>query len=444
MEEDSLLAAWQRTVARANASPALIDGASGRTWSRGELDAAATAWSARAADVVVLERRRVVFAEPNGPRWFEVFLGLLHAGAVPVPADPTEPAENLVAIARAIGAVAWWRDGVLHALQLRPAARRRDLCLVKLTSGSTGAPKARLFTHAQMLADGAQVCASMGIREMDLNLAVIPLGHSYGLGNLVVPLLAQGTPVLCSASPLPHALAADCARWRPSVFPAVPTLLRGLTRAEVAPEALASLRLVISAGALLPPEVASAFAARFGRNVHGFYGTTETGGITFDRTGESALTGRGVGTPLDGVRLRFRPGGRFTIESRAVMGRGCFSPPDRARLTLEGELVLEGRTGRTLKVAGRRLDPGEVERALLALADVRAACVLAHPERPDALAAAVASGAVPASLRAALARTLAPWKVPERIVVRDELPVTARGKVDRTAVLALLRESSRA
>lgn len=440
MDADSLLAAWQRTLARSPDARALIDGASGRAWSRSELDLAARAWLTLLGGGVELERRRVLFAEPNGVRWFQVFLGLLHAGAVPVPADPTEPAENLVAIAGAIGAGAWWRDGSMRAMEPRPpAARRRDLCLIKLTSGSTGLPRARLFTHAQMLADGAQICTSMGIQETDLNLAVIPLGHSYGLGNLVVPLLAQGTPVLCSASPLPHALAADCARWRPTVFPAVPTLLRALAQADVAPEALGSLRLVISAGALLPPDVARAFAGRFARNIHSFYGSSETGGITYDRSGESALSGRGVGTPLDGVRLTFRRGGRFTVESGAVMDPGRFSPPDRARLAPDGELVLEGRTGRAIKIGGRRLDPAEVERALLALPDVRAACVLTHPERSDALASAVATGATPAVLRAALGRSLAPWKIPERIVVVDELPVTARGKIDRAAVLALLR-----
>jgi acyl-coenzyme A synthetase/AMP-(fatty) acid ligase len=279
----------------------------------------------------------------------------------------------------------------------------------------------------------------MGIQEKDLNLAVIPLGHSYGLGNLVLPLLAQGTPLLCCASPLPQALAADCARWRPTVFPAVPTLLRALVRAEVEPAALASLRLVISAGALLAPEIATAFAGRFGRAIHSFYGSSETGGITYDRHGDAALTGRSVGTPMDGVRLHFRAGGRFTVESAAVMGPGRFSPPDRATLTPEGGLVLLGRVGRAVKIAGRRLDLGEVERALLAVHGVRGACAFAHPEYPDALAAVVATDLSPAALRTALAATMAAWKIPERLVAVGELPVTARGKPDRAALRALVR-----
>lgn len=439
MDAVSLLEAWRRTVARDPDARAVID-VSGAVFTRRDLAARAEQWNAERG-AQKLGGRRVMLAEPNGVRWFEVFLGLMHAGAIPVPVDASEPPDTLARIAPALNAAAVWRDGRWELWRENARGPRREFALIKLTSGSTGIPRARAFTHAQMLADAAQICSSMGIAPGDLNLAVIPLGHSYGLGNLVVPLLVQGTAVLCSASPLPHAIAADCARWRPTVFPAVPTLLRALARAEVAPESLASLRLVISAGAPLSAEVASAFAQRFARKVHNFYGSTETGGITFDRTGDAALTGRSVGTPLDGVRLRMRAGGRFTVESAAVLGRGAFSPPDRAALDERGELVLHGRVGRTIKVGARRLDPVEVERALLALPEVRGALVLPHPGRADAIAAIVATCATPNTLRAALARAVAPWKIPERFAVVPELPTTARGKLDRAAIRRMLGEA---
>jgi acyl-coenzyme A synthetase/AMP-(fatty) acid ligase len=316
--------------------------------------------------------------------------------------------------------------------------RRHDLCLVKLTSGSTGTPRARRFTHAQMLGDGRQVCATMGIRPDDLNLAIIPLGHSYGLGNLVIPLLAQGTALVCSASPLPNVLATDCSRWHPTVFPAVPTLLRALARANVDPSDFASLRLVISAGSTLPPNDATAFAKKFGRRVHGFYGTSETGGISYDRTGEATLTGRSVGAPLDGVTLRWRQGQRFAVQSPAVMAGGSFSPADRGRLNEFGELVLLGRSGRLVKIAGRRLDLAEIEAALRAVPGVRGAYAMAHPTLADALAAAVEADLSPADLRQALQKRLALWKIPERLLILPEFPHTARGKTDRRKIEALL------
>ena len=119
-----------------------------------------------------------------------------------------------------------------------------------------------------------------------------------------------------------HAIADEVARWRPTVFPTVPALLRALAVSEVKPEMLASLRTVISAGAPLAAEVAVAFHARFGRKVHSFYGSSETGGITYDRTGDAALTGRSVGTSLPGVRLMLGRGGRFTVDGAAVCQAG--------------------------------------------------------------------------------------------------------------------------
>ena len=432
---------WHETVRRAPAALAVIDGHTGLAWTRVELAAAATAWRAQLSAPAALAGRLVMMSEPNGARWFQVFLGLLLADAVPVPADPTEPVGALVETARVIGAAWIWHGDRLDPATPRRPVRRRDLCLIKLTSGSTGTPRARRFTHAEMLGDGRQVCASMGIRPDDVNLAVVPLGHSYGLGSLVVPLLAQGTALLCSGSPLPNVLAADCARWRPTVFPAVPTLLRAMARADVDPAAFASLRLVISAGAPLAPEDAAAFAGKFGQRVHGFYGASETGGISYDRTGEATLAGRSVGTPMEGVTLHWRRGRRFAVQSAAVMGGGCFAPADRGRLNELGELVLLGRAGRLVKIAGRRLDLAEIESALRAVPGVRDACAMAHPQLADALAAAASTGLSAAELRQALRTRLAPWKIPERLLALPELPQTARGKTDRRQVEALLKRS---
>jgi acyl-coenzyme A synthetase/AMP-(fatty) acid ligase len=431
---------WQETVRRAPASLAVIDGETGRAWTRAELAASAAEWRAQLPSGTILTRRLVLMAEPNGARWFQVFLGLLDADAIPVPADSTEPIAMLIETARAIGAAWIWNGGTLEPVASRRPVRRRDLCLIKLTSGSTGIPRARRFTHAAMRGDGSQVCASMGIRPDDVNLAVIPLGHSYGLGNLVVPLLVQGTALLCASGPLPNVLATECARWRPTVFPAVPTLLRSLVRADVDPAAFSSLRLVISAGAPLSPDEAVAFAAKFGQKVHGFYGASETGGISYDRTGEATLTGRSVGTPMDGVTLQWRRGRRFAVESAAVMGDGCFVPADTGCLNAGGDLVLLGRAGRLVKIAGRRLDLAEIESALRAVPGVRDACAMEHPQRADALAAAVATGLPAAELRQALRTRLSPWKIPERLLTMSEFPHTARGKTDRRQIEALLRK----
>ena len=434
---------WLENVRQAADATAVIEGESGRIWSRAQLQESVDRWqNAIPNELKKVARCRVALAEPNGPGWLAAFIGLLRAGAIVVPLDPAEPAEARTATALAAGVNWLWESGRLRPIATHRPARRSDYCLIKLTSGSTGTPRALVFTHAQMIADGRQVCASMGISPADLNLGIIPFGHSYGLGNLIVPLLVQGTAVVTAASPLPNALAADCARWKPTVFPAVPMLLRALAQAEAEPAALASLRLVISAGAPLSPEIATAFAQHFGRRIHSFYGSSETGGISFDRTGEASLTGRSVGTPMEGVRLQFRRGGRFQVESAAVMGAGRHSPPDRAECNATGELVLLGRTGRTAKIGGRRIDLGEIEKLLLTTPGVREACAMLHPSRPDAIAAAITGDVNAATLRQSLRARTALWKIPERLLVLAEIPRTARGKIDRKRLGKLLADSN--
>ncbi|HEY0945162.1 MAG TPA: class I adenylate-forming enzyme family protein [Opitutaceae bacterium] len=435
---------WAELVRRDPRAPALLDGASGRGWTRAELAAGAEAWRGALPPTVgaALARRRVAIVAPNGAGWLHVFLGLLQHGAIPCALDGAEPAEAQRATAADLGAAWLWRDGRLEpVLPGRQRERRGDLCLIKLTSGSTGRPRALMFTHAQMIADGRQVCATMGIRPDDVNAAVIPFGHSYGLGNLVVPLLAQGTAIACVSSPLPQVLVAESARVRATVFPAVPALLRALVRSDLGADALAGVRLVISAGAPLPPETARAFAEKFGRRVHGFYGSSETGGIAYDRTGEATLTGRSVGQPMEGVRLAFGRGHRFTVESAAVVGRGIHRPADRAELNAEGEVVLLGRTGRLVKIAGRRVDLAEIEATLRATPGVRDAYAMPHPARSDALAAAVVSELSPLELRARLSGRVAAWKIPERLRVMPEFPLTPRGKPDTRRLKALLEEA---
>ncbi len=438
-EVSTLSQVWQATVDANPAAPACIDASTGETWTRAGLRAQVAVWRSTHCAGQSLERRRVAVFEPNGIEWWRVFLGLIEEGAVPALLDSTEPVERRRELAQALGASWLWSERKLEALPARPRERQPDACLLKVTSGSTGIPKSYLFTHAQMLADGRQICASMAIEPRDLNLAIIPLGHSYALGNIVVPLLDQGTACVVAASPLPQALASDCERWRPTVFPAVPALLRALVRAEVSREKLASVRLVISAGAALPPEIARAFHETFGLLVHGFYGASETGGICYDRTGDATLASRSVGTPIDGVSLEFTRGDRFRVRSAAVLGKGVHRMPDLGRLNESGELELLGRAGRTLKIAGRRLDLNEVETVTRTLAGVREAYAAAG-RRADTVAIAVCTTRSAAELKTELRARLAPWKVPDQWLVLPEFPLTARGKTDTKRLRALLSE----
>ena len=144
------------------------------------------------------------------------------------------------------------------------------------------------------------------------------------------------------------------------------------------------------------------------------------------------------------MRLAFGPAGRFTVKSAAVFtpagvrAPGSHRPADRGGRGGRGELVLLGRAGRMLKLAGKRVDPAEIEWELQQCHGVSQAWVAPHPQRADALAAIVAGPVDPVKLAAALRDRLPRWKIPRKFVIVGQFPLTARGKTDRPRLQALL------
>src|SRR5258708_2858357 len=439
----ALLQAWEKTLRRFGGDRAVVQAMDGASATFHDLDVRASAWlEAHAPEPTQLKGRSVLFAAANGIAGLDTFRGLLKAGAIVVPLDAAEPPLAQRKLAVSLRAAFWWDGARLEALAGAKRYRDPEVCLIKLTSGTTGQPRALVFTAGQLLADGRQVTSTMGIGRRDLNYALIPLGHSYGLANLTVPLLAQGVPLICGTALLPHAIAADFARWKPTVFPGVPALWRGLAASDLT---LPGLRLGISAGAPLPAEVARDFEERFGQRLHSFYGSSETGGISYDRTGEGALIGE-VGRAMRGVKLTALSGARLQVSSAATLthgnhrrdGRhGAWIMPDRVAVSARGSVILLGRRGTTVKISGRRVNLAEVSDRLRRLPGVREAWAGVSAGTDPVLGAVVATERTVAELRAALLADTAAWKVPKKIIVGAALPITARGKTDSRALQAM-------
>lgn len=439
----ALETAWTQTVRRHGAARAIVQASDGQACTFQQLDERALAWMrAHGLQAQVLRGYGAVFAAPNGIGWFEIFLGLLRAGAVVVPLDAMEPPGAQRALAATIRAGFIWEGARLTALPKPRRYREAGLSLIKMTSGTTGRPRPLVFHAQELLADARQVMRTMRISPADVNLALIPFGHSYGLGNLTLPLLAQGVPLVCGASSLPQAIAADVTRWQPTILPSVPAVFRALAASELPPQTFANVRRLISAGAPLAVEVARDFLTRFGQPLHNFYGSSETGGIAFDRTGEATLAG-GVGRPLLGVTVTALPGQRIRISSAAVFkhghgrrvgARGAWIPPDEVAKDGRGQLTLLGRRGTMVKVAGRRLNLAEISAKLRQLPGVRDVWLGVGGTSELVVGVAVATERPAPELRAALGLALAAWKVPKKWLTLSQLPVSARGKVDAPAL----------
>jgi len=428
---------WLQQQERTPNKSVLVDAAKDMAWTERTLTMSALSFSDQLRSYHAGDR--IAFRLPNGPEWMALFLALQKAGLVALPLDAGMPWEGCLETARRIGARAIYLDGEFQSLGKRSVAASRKICCVKITSGSGALPKAIECRAEHLVADGRNVCRTMGIRSRDVNLAVIPLGHSYGLGNLVLPLILQGAAMVCAGEYLPRQLIEWIGRYGVTVFPAVPALLRVLAALPPGGEKLDSLRKVISAGAVLTPAVAQAFFARYGIKVHNFYGSSETGGICYDRTGSASLTGRSVGKPFEGVSVTVK-GGRITVESAAVATRsGRWRLNDFGEWNGRGELVLLGRAGQGANIGGKKVHPLEVERALRALPGVTDAVVwLWQKDGRDLLAAAVETTHSRGEIERALAARLPAWKLPKTYFIARELPRTSRGKLD----LAALKEQT--
>jgi acyl-CoA synthetase (AMP-forming)/AMP-acid ligase II len=303
----------------------------------------------------------------------------------------------------------------------------------------------------------------MGIGPEDVNIAVIPLSHSYGLGNLVMPLVLQGSPLLLVAAPLPELLREALSQEAPTVFPGVPILFDNLANLPGIGFLVKGLRLCISAGAPLRRGVAAAFRARYRVPVRAFYGASECGGITFDASpgGDAAEELEGcVGSALPGVQVRLEgEEGRVAVRSdavasgyvpRAAAGEEAFAgnlfrTGDTARLDSGGRLTLTGRAGSLVNVAGRKVNPREVESALMAIPGVGDAAVVGVPDaaRGESLVACLVAGpgVTRKQLMDRLRLDLADYKLPRKIVFVETIPRNDRGKVARETILRMVNSS---
>jgi acyl-CoA synthetase (AMP-forming)/AMP-acid ligase II len=412
--------------------PVLVDAGTGRTLTYGQLlQCAASVQSPR------FHRQLVAFCLPNSADWFVRFLAIQQSGGTAVPLDPSLSPAAQERTSRKIGAHFLWRVRSLQRLT-RQHLRLRDVWCVKVTSGTTGDLQAIHCTSVNMKADGEHIIQTMGIRPDDRNLAVIPLGHSYGLGNLVMPLLLQGTAVVCAATFVPRHILQLIEKYEVTVFPAVPAILRALAQLDGATKP-PSLRLVISAGAPLSAEVARQFHRRYGIKIHNFYGSSETGGICYDRTGNATLSGRSVGKPVMGVNVRVRKDGRVAVRSRA----GNAILPDLGEWNQYGELRLLGRVGQMANIGGKKVAPLEVERALRGLRGVRDVwvTVLKDKHSNDYLAAAIETERTRNGIELELVRSLPAWKLPKTFLLATTLPRSDRGKLHTDELKARLSVS---
>jgi malonyl-CoA/methylmalonyl-CoA synthetase len=445
---------------------------------------------------------RVAMLVTQSARWMEAFFGIALAGGIAVPLSHLHPVAEQRWFVEASGARAIIVSEDLEPLvqgyaaprpvlrieelqrsplpPLAPASRRGDdTAVILYTSGTTGKPKGALISHDNLAYTARLVAEAWRWSNKDVLLHALPLHHLHGLGiSLFVSLLAGSRTRMLSRF--------DAARaWeemgRATVLMGVPTmhkkLLDALDTADPSArerwrEHAAGLRLVTSGSAALPLSVGERWRELTGHYPLERFGMTEIGvGLSNPIDGERRPGT--CGKPLPGMQIRIvsedrrdaAPGdpGEIWIRgpsvfkgydgaeqvTREAFCEGWFRSGDTATWTDDGYVKILGRASiDILKSGGYKLSALEIEEVLRehdAIADVAVVGIPDETWGDLAVAAVVARPGREQELEEETVRTwtkqrLAPYKVPKRIVLLDDFPRNAVGKVMKPELIRVLAD----
>ncbi|MBI3766897.1 MAG: acyl--CoA ligase [Deltaproteobacteria bacterium] len=325
-------------------------------------------------------------------------------------------------------------------------ATATDPAFVAHSSGTTGRPQLVVRTHENLWWEAENIADATRLGPADTILGIVPLSHSYGLGNALLASLRTGARLVLRPRFLRRQTLDLLAARAITVFPTVPFMARMLVATDRRRSwDLSPLRLCISAGAPLTRDVYDAFAARFAVPIRQLYGLTEAGDVALNMAPAAELDPTSVGRPIGTVRVTIEDvagaevgrgeSGEIVVRSASAMG-GAEQPlrtHDQGRWTERGDLVITGRTSLFINSAGNKVNPAEVEAALRSHPAVADVAVFGVPARHgDQLVAAVIVANAPCTaeeLRVHCGTLLATYKVPRLVSFRDALPRSALGKV---------------
>jgi fatty-acyl-CoA synthase len=354
-----------------------------------------------------------------------------------------------------------------------PALREDDAASVCFTSGTTGDPKAVVYSHRSIVlhAFGALGCDSHAIRRGASVLPLTPMFHVNAWGLPYTCALAPAKLVLAGRDTSPEAVTRLIEAERVTVAAGIPTFWVQMQDAFAAGERdLSSLQAILCGGAEAPPALIAHYTERGIDFLHA-WGMTEmspSGTGTWVRAGAAGPErGARQGVPVPGVELRLVGGSGEELpwDGEAVgelqargpwiaagyldadadperFAGGWLRTGDMARIDPDGSAEIVDRVKDLIKSGGEWISSLDLERALAEHPDVLEAAVIAIPherlgERPAALVVPRAGARPePADLLAFLEGRVARWWRPDVVEVVAELPRTAVGKFDKKKLRA--------
>ena len=349
-----------------------------------------------------------------------------------------------------------------------------DIALVLMTSGSTGQPKIVPLSHRNICKSVAEISSNLDLTSDDRCLCMWKQFHVGGLVDLLLAPLSRGGSVLAARHFDAELFFRIMEDWSATWFQGVPTIFADIVSEldrEPREFSFPKLRFLRSVAARLDPELHKKISLAFSVPVIQTYGMTEAGPLICSTDlacqAPSGSVGKSTGSQisiLDPSGQKVSPGSVGAIAIRgANVFRGYENDPDTnstsfvedwfltgdlGRLDSEGYLYLEGRSKDLVNRGGEKINPAEVEAALMQHPAITDAAVfpVPHPTLGEDVAAAVIleqnAGLEDDEIRQFLSTRLAGYKLPRILLKLEKLPRNAVGKIDKIALRAIAIKST--
>ncbi|GAA3896437.1 long-chain fatty acid--CoA ligase [Streptomyces lacrimifluminis] len=340
-----------------------------------------------------------------------------------------------------------------------------DTCIIMYTSGTTGRPKGAMLTHGNLTWNAVNVLVDQDVITDERALVSAPLFHTAGLNMLTLPVLLKGGACVLVESFVPEATFDLIEQHRITFMFGVPTMFDQVARHPRWADAdLSSLRMLSCGGSPVPTPLIARFQERGLTFLQG-YGMTEASPGTLFLDAEHAVSKAGsAGVPhfFSDVRV-VRPDltlaevgepGEIVVhgphvmpgywglpeETAASFTDGWFRSGDAARIDEDGYVFVVDRIKDMIISGGENIYPAEIEDLLLAHPDIVECAVIGVADEkwgevPRAVVVPREGAALDADeVLASLSGRLAKYKIPKSVVIADELPRTASGKLLKARV----------
>ena len=340
--------------------------------------------------------------------------------------------------------------------QFAAEARPGDIGVILFTSGSFGAPKGVVLTHANLVANVAQVAAHIELDPDWIWFNPLPAFHSFGLtGGILLPLI-EGLRSFQYPSPLHSKIIPGLVKeTRASVLLSTDTFVNQYARSSQADD-LSALEFVVCGAERVRAETHELMRERFGVTLVEGYGVTEASPVVAVNKPTDNRPGT-VGQLVPGVEARLEPvegiheGGRLLLKGPNVMAGylgpegeverledGWYDTGDIVTIGADGWVKILGRARRFAKIGGEMVSLAAVEELVAGLwPEARHAVVSLNDEKKGERLVLITEQpeADPAVLAAHLRSAGAPdLAAPKRVMRVNELPVLGSGKVDYVAI----------